>query len=207
LKKDSNLAKNIPEEYGKYRKTHVGIVGSEFETAESHKIYLLLDELIKDFNYRRNIKLSDICEFHVRFESIHPYRDGNGRIGRMIMFKQCLENNIIPFVITKHSRNQYIDCLKIFNKQGEIKYLEKFIIKLQKDFREKYLNDDGKNMGKNEILIIKFLAKNNYASRKELEKYINLKERAMKILIKSMVIKKIISPVGKGKNTIYKLYS
>ena len=58
-----------------------------------------MDTLLDWYNNLKEIKLEDIIEFHVRFETIHPFGDGNGRIGRIIMFKECLKNNIIPFII------------------------------------------------------------------------------------------------------------
>ena len=58
-----------------------------------------LDKLLSWYRKIKKITLEDIIEFHVRFEIIHPFGDGNGRVGRMIMFKECLKNNIVPFIV------------------------------------------------------------------------------------------------------------
>ena len=54
----------------------------------------------------------DIIEFHVRFERIHPFGDGNGRVGRIIMFKECLKNNILPFIVLDTDKPYYMRGLK-----------------------------------------------------------------------------------------------
>lgn len=62
--------------------------------------------LLEEYNGREEKTLGDILDFHVKFEQIHPFQDGNGRVGRLIMFKECLKYNIVPFIIE--------DNLKIF---------------------------------------------------------------------------------------------
>ncbi len=62
--------------------------------------------LLEEYNGREEKTLGDILDFHVKFEQIHPFQDGNGRVGRLIMFQECLKYNIVPFIIE--------DNLKIF---------------------------------------------------------------------------------------------
>ena len=61
--------------------------------------------------------VKEIIEFHYRFESIHPFQDGNGRIGRIIMFKECLKNNIIPFIIQDADKLFYYRGLKEYKSE------------------------------------------------------------------------------------------
>ena len=68
--------------------------------------------LLDWYNSLSNVSLEDIIEFHVRFERINPFGDGNGRVGRMIMFKECLKNNIMPFIILDKDKLFYMRGLK-----------------------------------------------------------------------------------------------
>ncbi|UKI28055.1 MAG: Fic family protein [Bacilli bacterium] len=71
------------------------------ETSLPSDVPLDMKNLISWYNDIKNKTILDIIEFHVRFEKIHPFQDGNGRVGRMIMFRECLYNNIVPFFILK----------------------------------------------------------------------------------------------------------
>ena len=75
-----------------------------------------LEQLIFQYNSKKNITLEDILDFHYRFECIHPFADGNGRVGRMIMFKECLKNNIMPFIILDEDKSYYMRGLKEYKK-------------------------------------------------------------------------------------------
>lgn len=71
-----------------------------------------LDELLDEYHNLQNITIEDIIDFHYRFERIHPFGDGNGRVGRMIMFKECLKNNIMPFIVLDDDKPYYMRGLK-----------------------------------------------------------------------------------------------
>ena len=80
-----------------------------------------LDELLQKYKTLEKVLIKDILWFHVAFERIHPFGDGNGRIGRIIMFKECLKNNIMPFIILDQDKEYYLRGLKEYNRDK--KYL------------------------------------------------------------------------------------
>ena len=73
--------------------------------------------LLTEYNKIEKKTLEDILDFHVRFERIHPFQDGNGRVGRLIMFKECLKNNIVPFIIEDDLKLFYYRGLKEWNNE------------------------------------------------------------------------------------------
>lgn len=66
-----------------------------------------LNALIKEYEAKKKVELADILDFHVRFERIRPFEDGNGRLGRLIMMKECLRHQIVPFIIDDKHRGEY----------------------------------------------------------------------------------------------------
>lgn len=64
--------------------------------------------------HTKKVNLSVLAEFHGRYESIHPFQDGNGRTGRLILFRECLRNGIIPFVVEDANRHEYVEALKAY---------------------------------------------------------------------------------------------
>lgn len=86
-------------------------VGSSYTTKPA-EVAGAIKALLKEYNSKAKITLDDILDFHVRFESIHPFQDGNGRVGRLIMFKECLKHNIVPFIITEELKMYYYRGIK-----------------------------------------------------------------------------------------------
>ena len=80
-----------------------------------------LNHLLKEYRKLDKITIEDIIHFHVLFERIHPFSDGNGRVGRMIMFRECLRNDIMPFIILDKNKDYYIKGLKEYDRDS--KYL------------------------------------------------------------------------------------
>lgn len=73
--------------------------------------------LLSEYNSKAKVSLEDILEFHVKFERIHPFQDGNGRVGRLVMFKECLKYNIVPFIIEDSLKMFYYRGLKEWNNE------------------------------------------------------------------------------------------
>ena len=86
-------------------------VGGE-ETCQPENVKKEMKQLLTTYNSIENKTIETIIEFHKHFEKIHPFQDGNGRIGRLIMFKECLNNNIIPFIIDEEHKLYYYRGLK-----------------------------------------------------------------------------------------------
>ena len=77
------------------------------ETCAPENVHKEMASLLKSYNSKKEKSIDDILDFHQRFESIHPFQDGNGRVGRLIMFKECLANGVVPFIITEELRHFY----------------------------------------------------------------------------------------------------
>lgn len=67
--------------------------------------------LLDSYNEKESHNLKDLAKFHAKFEKIHPFQDGNGRTGRMILFKECLRSNVMPFIIGDDRKADYYECL------------------------------------------------------------------------------------------------
>lgn len=95
---------------GEYKKIPNEVGG--IATCEPQNVKYEIARLLNEYNAIPNKSLDDILAFHVGFESIHPFQDGNGRVGRLLMFKECLANNIIPFVIDDEHKLFYYRGIK-----------------------------------------------------------------------------------------------
>lgn len=91
-------------------------------TALPEEVADKIKQLLKEYHQKKEITLDDILDFHVKFERIHPFQDGNGRVGRLIMFKECLKHNIVPFIIEDDLKMFYYRGLKEWdNEKGYLK--------------------------------------------------------------------------------------
>lgn len=93
-------------------KQRPNMIGDMTETTHPSKVAAEIKKLLKAYRENDNITFEDIVDFHYQFEKIHPFQDGNGRVGRLIMFKECLKNNIAPFIIEDVSKEYYRRGLK-----------------------------------------------------------------------------------------------
>lgn len=100
---------------GEY-KSRANTVGG-IETTKPSEVKKEIQNLLKKYNTKKNIQFEDIVEFHYLFECIHPFQDGNGRVGRLIAFKECLKHNIIPFIIEYDKKYFYYRGLKEYSKE------------------------------------------------------------------------------------------
>ena len=82
------------------------------ETCQPENVAKEMKQLLTTYNSLKNKTIEDIIAFHYHFENIHPFQDGNGRIGRLIMFKECLANNIVPFIIEDEIKMYYYRGLR-----------------------------------------------------------------------------------------------
>lgn len=128
---------------------------SDLETSSPKNVKNDINNLLNNYN-NRDISFDDILDFHAKFEKIHPFYDGNGRIGRIIMFKECLKNDIIPFYIDDKYKFEYYRGLNEWQKGGDRTYLRDTCLFMQDhmkkvldyfdiDYKEKqndYKNDD-----------------------------------------------------------------
>lgn len=93
-----------------------------------------MQRLLFEYNQKDSISFDDIVEFHYHFEKIHPFQDGNGRVGRLIIFKECLKYNIIPFIIEERQKLYYYRGLKEF--ENEKGYLMDTCLSAQDIYKE-----------------------------------------------------------------------
>lgn len=119
---------------GEY-KTRANIV-SDIKTILPSEVEGEIKKLLDDYNSKSNISLEDIVSFHVKYEAIHPFQDGNGRTGRIIMYKECLKNNIFPFIVEDKRKYEYYDYLNKAQKTNDLKPLIAFF----KEEQDNYFN-------------------------------------------------------------------
>ncbi len=125
---------------GEYKKL-ANTVGGQ-DTTNPKDVADEMKELLQKYNTKKDVKIEDIIQFHFEFERIHPFQDGNGRVGRMIMFKECLKHSITPFIIQNDIKQYYYKGLSEFEKEKG--YLIDICLSAQDRYREmveKFLGD------------------------------------------------------------------
>ena len=116
---------------GDYKKVPNEVGGKD--TTAPENVAKEMKALIADYNNSKEKSFDDLLDFHYRFESIHPFQDGNGRVGRLILFKECLRNGIVPFIISDDLKMFYYRGLK--NWKDERGYLRDTCLTAQDRFK------------------------------------------------------------------------
>lgn len=128
LKLHEILMNGIHSDAGLYRRHGVRIVGSNVPTANHVKVPYLMEQLVRDISKKSKSVINHAAFIHSRFEQIHPFADGNGRVGRLIMTAMLLKENIVPAIIEQKEKHKYYSCLNSAQLKNNIEPLENFIL-------------------------------------------------------------------------------
>ena len=127
---------------GDYKKLANEVGG--LKTTEPKNVERDMKKLLEWYETLNRITINEIIEFHAKFEKIHPFQDGNGRIGRIIAFKECLKNNIVPFIILDKDKLFYYRGLNQYQTNKEKGYLKDTCLNAQDQYKsivKQFLNN------------------------------------------------------------------
>ena len=115
----------------------IGLI-NVIDTSAPEDVEKDIGNLLLEYKKIKNVTIEDIIDFHYKFELIHPFGDGNGRVGRMIMFRECLRNNIMPFIVLDNDKSFYMRGLKNYKND---KLFLIYTIKHEQDLYEDIVNE------------------------------------------------------------------
>ena len=115
----------------------IGLI-NVIDTSAPEDVEKDIGNLLLEYKKIKNVTIEDIIDFHNKFELIHPFGDGNGRVGRMIMFRECLRNNIMPFIVLDNDKSFYMRGLKNY-KNDKLFLID--TIKHEQDLYEDIVNE------------------------------------------------------------------
>ena len=119
---------------GDYKKLPNEVGG--LKTTEPNNVKRDMKKLLEWYESLKKVTINEIIEFHAKFEKIHPFQDGNGRVGRIIAFKECLKNNIVPFIILDKDKLFYYRGLNQYQNNREKGYLIDTCLNAQDQYTE-----------------------------------------------------------------------
>ncbi|PJK24546.1 Fic family protein [Enterococcus mundtii] len=133
----ADLTDRLQYDKGQFKKSENMIIGAEFQTASPAETPVLVTQLVDNLQYRLETaktdedKLLAILDTHIQFERIHPFSDGNGRTGRMIMMYSLLQEGFPPLIIEKETKAQYVEFLANQDVEGFCQFAKERLDKEQ----------------------------------------------------------------------------
>jgi len=130
---------NLHDLNGKFKTTQNLILGAEFEPTKPYLVPFEIEDWCNNLSYRldntktNEEKVEIIMDQHIKFEKIHPFNDGNGRTGRLLIIHSCLKEDLEPIIIPKEEKGKYINLLASEN----LKELTKWALQLQEKERDR----------------------------------------------------------------------
>ena len=138
-KYNKDIMENLHDLNGKFKTTQNLILGAEFEPTKPHLVPFEIEDWCNNLSYRldnaktNEEKVEIIMDQHIKFEKIHPFNDGNGRTGRLLIIHSCLKEDLEPIIIPKEEKGKYINLLASEN----LKELTKWALQLQEKERDR----------------------------------------------------------------------
>ena len=138
-KYNKDIVENLHDLNGKFKTTQNLILGAEFEPTKPYLVPFEIEDWCNNLSYRldnaktNEEKVEIIMDQHIKFEKIHPFNDGNGRTGRLLIIYGCLKEDLEPIIIPKEEKGKYINLLASEN----LKELTKWALQLQEKERDR----------------------------------------------------------------------
>ena len=138
-KYNKDIMENLHDLNGKFKTTQNLILGAEFEPTKPYLVPFEIEDWCNNLSYRldnaktNEEKVEIIMDQHIKFEKIHPFNDGNGRTGRLLIIHSCLKEDLEPIIIPKEEKGKYINLLASEN----LKELTKWALQLQEKERDR----------------------------------------------------------------------